>query len=288
MNTSGPCSTALAAYYAPYFVNPDVSDVDFDSLTPGEIFDVISTRFGAKLNGLLKNADGTYNGAFFPDGTWNDGTVYGATPATSISASAQLSTVTVGQPVTITYQLDAAAVAAVTITPAKSGVSGSFSPSTVVIATGDSSGSTTFTPTTAGTASLTCTNNRSLANPAAIVLPVTAAQVGPTVYTQALNVGAHAPLLRAITISYTLDAAAITPVTITPACTLAGTFTSGSTVVVPFGATAAQATFVPSVAGTATFSATNDSGLTNPATVQTSVTNCSNGQLVVLGIRKAH
>lgn len=282
ITVNAACSAELAAYYAPWFVNPDVSDVDYAALTAQEIADILRQRYAPIQNGPLMNVDGTYQGAFFPDGTWNDGSVYDLTPPSAITSSIAVSETPVGAPVTVTYQLDATAFEAVTITPGVSGVSGSYSPATVVIGIGSASGTSAFTASTAGAASLTATNDRALANPTPLALTVTAAPVGPTAYTQ--SAPSAASLGTNFTISYILDAPATQAVTLTPAFTLAGTFDS-ATVVIGFGETSGTVAFTPSVHGSGTLSVTNDVGLPNPANIAISVTACNTGQLIVLGIR---
>lgn len=235
-------------------------------------------------NGGLLRGDGTYAGALFPDGSWNDGTQYQATPPTEISQSANLLSVTVGQPITITYQLDAAANQSVTITPDVDGVTGDFSAATVVIGVGDASGEVTFTPSSEGTAQFTATNNRSLANPAAVEVEVTSPVVSPTLFTQVAD-RTEVSLGGGITVTYTLNAPAVEAVTITPGVTgVAGVF-SAATVVIPNGQTSGQVTFSPSSHGEGSLTATDDSGLTDPAAIAITVAPVNKGQLLVaLGV----
>lgn len=276
----------LAAYYvaADTFADPaSAVGVDWASMSAEEIDTLMNACFRAKLNGALKNADGTYKGMWFPDGTLNDGTVYQLTPPAAITSSIAVTEAVVGQPVEVTFQLDAVANQSVSIDPGVSGVTGTFSPDPVSIAISEATGTTTFTPTSAGTASITCTNNRSLTNPTAITLPVTAPPVDPTLYTQVADASVIA-LGQSVTIVYTLDEIATSDVIITPASTLAGTFTP-PTATVGFGSLTASATFTPSTFGSATLSATNDSSLANPATIALTVSACNAGQLIMLGIR---
>jgi len=235
----------------------------------------------AVASGGAMNPDGTYNGDLFPDGTKNDGTVYQATPPSLITSSAPASAMVVNQTLTITFQLDAAANQAVTITPAVSGVSGSFSAATVEIGVGQASGTVNFTPTTAGTASITCTNNRSLTNPTALTISVTTAGVAPTAYTQAADRTAVS-ITGSIVITYTLNQPADTAVTITPAVSgVAGAFSS-PTVVIPNGQTTGSVSFFPGGLGNGTLTATDDSGLTDPAGISITVTQANAGQMLAL------
>lgn len=293
ITTVAPCSSAIAAYYATHnlFVDPDVSGINYAALTIQEIADLLRLHYAAKAAGSAMNtggADGpagTYKSCFFPDGTYNDGTVYQATPPSLITSSAQLDAIVIGQPDTITFQLDAPANLAVTVTPAVGVVTGSFSPTTVVIGVGEASGTTDFTPATAGAASITATNNRSLTNPAALPVTVTSPVNPPVSYTQALSVNAYTPYPTAITVTYVLNVVATEDVTITPACTLAGSFTTGATVVIAFGTQVGTATFLPATYGPAIFTATNDHSLANPSPAATTVTSTNLANMLVLGVR---
>jgi hypothetical protein len=166
------------------------------------------------------------------------------------------------------------------------GVTGSFSPDPASISLAGSTVDVIFTPTSVGTASITCTNNRSLDNPVPLVITVTAATTQPTLYTQEASADGIT-LGGSVGVVYTLDQPAFEPVTIIPACTLAGSFVSGSSVVIGTGETTGVATFVPSIVGTATFSATNNRSLANPSTVNVLVTRINKGQLLKLGINRA-
>lgn len=275
---------ARAAYFTPWFQNPGHVR-DFSAMTAEQVVAALKADWAPILNGSLKNANGTYRGALFPDGTWNDGTVYNLTPPTLYTSSAAVAGGAVGAPITITLQLDAAANQAVTITPHVAGVTGTFSSATVVIDVGAASITIDFTPTSAGAASVTFTNDRSLPNPAALPLTITAAPTGPTLYTQ-VALPALTPIGQGITITYVLDAPATADVTITPGCTLAGSFVTGSTVVIPFGIQSGSATFVASTIGTATFSATNNRSLSNPATTNVTVVRTTVGQLIRQHMRR--
>lgn len=244
----------------------------------------VVAAFSPLLDGPAKNADGTYNGALFPDGSWNDGSVYQATPPTTISQSANISTVAVNQPVIITYQLDAAANLAVTVTPGLSGVTGDFSAATAVIGVGETSAQLTFTPTSDGTATLTAADDRSLAGPASIEVTVTPAVDAPTAYTQVPN-RVVTTIGGAIVVTYTLNAVATAPVVITPGVTgVTGAFSS-PTVTIPFGQDQGEVTFFAGSAGSGQLTASDDSGLTDPPAIDFDVSVVSAAQLIMLGIR---
>lgn len=274
---------ALAAY-AVMFPNY-VSGETPGYTTAAAVAHALSPAILDVASGGARLPDGTYAGAFFPDGSWNDGTVYGSSGPTSYTATSPSSGAPTGIPITITLQLNAAATADVTFTPGVAGVSGSFSPAAPQILIGQSSVTVDFTATTAGTATVTFTNNRSLPNPAGLVFTMTAPNPDPTLYTQVAVPPVSVSLGQSITITYALDLAATAAVTITPACTLAGTFVTGSTVVIPIGETTGTAVFSPAMAGTATFSATDNRGLTDPASISVTVVAFNVAQLIVLGIR---
>lgn len=248
-----------------------------------DTYEDVIAMFTPSLNGSAKVTSGpgigTYAGALFPDGSWNNGTVYNATPATVISSSILLSSIQVGASTTVTYQLDAAAITPVIITPTKSGTgTGTFSAATVTIGTGEVSGTVDITATGVGTLNIGCTNNAGLTNPATLPLTITAAPVAPTTFTQSASPTTTNPG-GLLTLTYVLNAPATAATTITAACTLSGSFVQGTTVAIPFGETTGTLTFIPSLIGTATFSATNDKSLTNPANIAVTVSACSVGQL---------
>jgi len=276
----------LAAYYvaADTFADPaSAVGVDWAPMSAEEIDTLMNACFRAKLNGALKNADGTYKGMWFPDGTLNDGTVYQLTPPAAITSSIAVTEAVVGQPVEVTFQLDAVANQSVSIDPGVSGVAGTFSPDPVSIAISEATGTTTFTPTSAGTASITCANNRSLTNPTAITLPVTAPAVDPTLFTQVAGRPVIA-LGQSVVITYTLDEIATSDVVITPAASIAGAF-SPTTALIGFGSLTGTTTFTPSTFGTVSISATNDSALANPSAIEVEISACNTAQLIKCGIR---
>lgn len=266
----------LAAYVACF---PDFTTVPL--ATRAQVVAALTPLQG----GPAERADGTYRGAFFPDGSVNDGTVFEGSPASEIAVSASSAELEVGQTGTFTYQANAAVSGDVVVTPVIANVAGTLSSATITILDGQSSASVQFTPTAlpSGQPSVTCTNDGGLANPTALAFNVVAGPVAPTTYTQAD--GTFAALGTSITLTFVLDAPAVDAVTITSACTLAGVYPSGASVVIPFGATTGYVVFAPSTAGVGTFSATNDASLANPANIDVTVTACNTAQLIVLGIR---
>lgn len=270
------------SYLTPYFQDPG-RVVDYASLTPAQIAAEIKEMYAPIEGGPLMNVDGTYRGSFFPDGTWNDGTVYEATPPSSIVSSAPVATAEVGEPVTVTFQLDANANQTVEINPSVSGVTGGFTPDPVTIDVGQGNITTSFVATSAGTATISAANNRSLSGPSNLVLTITSPAVDPTTYTQTLNSGGTT-VGASVQITYVLDQVATADVIITPSSNLAGSFSS-ATVTIPFGSQSAQVTYTPSIQGTHVLSATNDSSLANPANANLLVATTNVAQLIVLGIR---
>jgi hypothetical protein len=89
--------------------------------------------------------------------------------ATAYSSSLSSASGTVGTPVTITFTGNGPSTA--TITPSVSGVSGTFSPTTVNL-NGTTGVTVTFTPSATGTATINSTNSGSLSNPSSLTYTV--------------------------------------------------------------------------------------------------------------------
>ncbi len=257
-------NTLRLSYLTPYFQDPTRTP-DWPNLTAVQAAQQCREMFAPILNGPLKNGNGTYRSAFFPDGTWNDGTVYQATPPSNYTLTCPDTTTVISDPVTLTVQLDAAAAGSIVFTPHVSGVTGTFSPTTLTLTIGQASGSIDFTPTSAGAASLTTTNSIALPNPSAVPVTVTTPSNAPTTFTQ---VASRTVLLVGVPVlvTYTLDKPATSPVTITPASTVPGGF-STPTVVIQVGATVGGASFTASAYTPGTLTAANDSSLANPSAI---------------------
>lgn len=191
-------------------------------------------------------------------------------------------TVGAGTVYTVTPGSGAALSSAVTITPAST-LAGSFSPTTVTIPAGSTAAvSFTFTPSAAGSGTLSFTNSGSLSNPASETLTASSSQTAFTTYSVStpsiLTVGTAATF----TLTPGAGAALSSAVTVTPSSTLAGTFSPAS-VTFPAGSTAAvTCTFTPSVAGSGTFSFTNSGSLSNPAPVTLTATSTNSSSSYVL------
>jgi hypothetical protein len=280
----GPSSqVGRVAYYEQFFQAPDTEVLDYANMTPSQLVAEMRAAYAPIYDGDLKLDDGRYSGAFFPDGSWNDGTVYEATPPTAITSSTSVATAEVGEPIDVTFQLDAAANLSVEINPSVSGVTGSFTPDPVTVGVGEGSATTSLVATSAGTATISASNNRSLSGPSNLALTITTPDADPTTYTQTLS-ASSTTVSASVQITYTLDQVATAGVVITPASNLNGSFSS-PTVAIPFGSQAAQVTYTPSVQGAHTLSATNDSSLLNPQNANLLVANTNVAQLIVLGIR---
>lgn len=239
-------------------------------------------NFSPVVDGNLLTGGGDYVGALLPDGSWNTGASYTPVAPTLYTMTLSASTVQVDGSITVTFALDQPADATTTITPARSVVTGAFSPTTVAIAIGETTGVTTFTPTSAGTSAISATNDRSLTNPASQNLVVTAL---PGPYTQTL--GASSIVVGTpVIITYTLSGARDADAIVTPASTLAGTF-NPATVTLLAGQLTGVTLYTPSVGGTASLTATNDSSLINPsaATLQVLPRSTQAGGLIKYGIR---
>lgn len=270
---SGPPATWTNAlrlsYLTPYYQDPGRTP-DWANLTAAQAAQQCREMYAPILNGPLKNADGTYRGSWFPDTTWNDGTVFLETPPSSYTLISSDSATVIGDPVTLTVQMDAAAAGSIVFTPHISGVAGTFSPSTLTLTIGQSSGTIDFTPTSAGAASLSTTNNASLPNPSAVGVTVTSPADAPTTFSQAASRTVSLVGIP-LTITYTLDKPATAPVTITPASTVPGTF-SAATVVIQTGATVGGVDFTASAYAAGQLTATNDRSLANPSAVNLTAT----------------
>ncbi len=225
---------------------------------------------------------------FTPDNAGSSGTLSSSNngsltnpPALTVSTPAAFSTYALKVPsamtesvaatCTVTPGAGAARTSAAVITP-QSTLTGTFNPTTVTIPAGSTSAVTfAFTPGATGTGTISTTNNASLTNPSGATFSVTAATTSFTTYTLTGPASLTAGSASGYTITPGSGAALSTAVTITPACTLSGTF-SPSSVVIPAGSTAAQTfTFTPGAAGTGTLSATNSGSLTNPASMSIAV-----------------
>lgn len=118
---------------------------------------------GSGLIGWARTSTGT--ATFSPDVTGNvpSGAGFISFSGTSTAAVGALMTIAapagaVSSPVTLTFTLDAPAGASTVITPTQTGGTGTFSPTTVTIASGASSGTCTWTPSATGTSTFAMTS----------------------------------------------------------------------------------------------------------------------------------
>jgi hypothetical protein len=169
--------------------------------------------------------------------------------------------------VTVTVSLDAPATEEVVVTIATN-LTGAFPDgTTITILVGETTGSLLWEPSAASSGTFTASDDAGLTDPAAVALAQE--PPGPTSYTLALDLGPQTEFPDTATLTATLNTAATETVVITIACTLDGVFAPAATITILEDATSGSVTFVPSETGLATFSATDDQGLTDPASVST-------------------
>jgi len=263
-----------ADFYNQVFQDADTSGLDYASMTVAEIGPAIRAARAPIVGGPAMNEDGTYKGPVFPDGSWNDGAVYGQTPETAITSSAAVETAQVGQPVTITFNTDAVASQSISVDPAVSGVTGTFSVDPVTIGLGETSATTSFTATSAGSAVITATNNRSLTNPTALGLAIEVAPTAPTSYTLVTN-RTVIPLGASITLTVALNQ----PATVETTISFTSNMGTAADVVIPFGQRFGVSLFYGTTLGTGTIAANDNQSLTDPAPLNVSVVRMVRGQL---------
>jgi hypothetical protein len=172
--------------------------------------------------------------------------------------------------------------AGVTITPATTG-SGTFSPTSVTLNTGTPSQTFTYTPTTSTTATISTANTGGFSNPATISYTSSSAP--------ATGISLAGPSSGVISVPTTAYTVALTPgggasagVTVTPASTLAGTF-SPPTVSLSTGTPSQTFTFTPSASGSGQIRASVTGGLTPPGNLTLVVVNPNSRTPVPPGVR---
>ncbi|NHN88361.1 hypothetical protein [Acetobacter conturbans] len=166
---------------------------------------------------------------------------------------------------TIAPASDTILTAALTITPTST-LAGTFTPASVTLAAGATTAVTfIFVPSVAGSGTISTTNSASLTDPASLSVVAIAIPTTFTTYT----IAGSTTLIAGVPATYTLTpgsgTALSTDVTLTPACTLGGTFSPAS-VTIPAGSTTAVTfTFTVSGGGVGTLSISSGGALTNPA-----------------------
>jgi len=148
----------------------------------------------------------------------------------------------------------------VTITPSDGGAGGTFSPSSVVLATAVPAASFTYTPSSYGPRTISTTNSGSLVNPASISFVSVAASYtlsGPS----SGNVGTPS---TNFTVALPTGAPVAGTLTVTPNDGGAGGTFTPTSVALTTGTPSATFTYTPSSTGTKTISVTNNGGLTDP------------------------
>jgi len=187
--------------------------------------------------------------------------------ATAYTMTASSATILSSQMDTLTFAPNGTVGSAVTVTPAVSGVTGTFSPTTITFASGATSSSTqtvTFTPSSSGTAVISATNSGSLTNPSSISITVAQA-------TTTYEVAGNASVTEGTASTYTVTQGAGTlnnDTDVIPAISgITGTFTPAS-ISLPAGSGATGTfTFTASSTGSGTMSFTNDGTLTNASSL---------------------
>jgi len=174
------------------------SSISVDLVGSGTSWVNGTTTFGCTGGGSVTSVtvtDSTHCTVVFTPGIvgtcWlyeNTGGTNGAT-ATFLGTAAAATTYTLSGPTSLTQNVastytvalypNGATATSTVVTPAVSGVSGTFSPTTVTISTATPSATFTFTPTTGGAGTLSTTNNNSLTDPSSISINVAVPVVIP-------------------------------------------------------------------------------------------------------------
>ncbi|MFT8896276.1 MAG: hypothetical protein ABF968_04855 [Acetobacter sp.] len=174
------------------------------------------------------------------------------------------SAVTVGTESDYTVKPDAAPTADVVVTLSDNNGGGAFDPGTVTMPAGSVAAQTFgYLARSAGTKTISATNNGSLANPANLSVVASTAVTPPTKITLDLS-SSTVQAGGVINATFELDYPAVTPVTITPQTVGgAGSF-SPATLTIAAGATSATTQWTaPTSAGSVTMGCKNGSSLTN-------------------------
>nr|WP_260176001.1 GDSL-type esterase/lipase family protein [Acetobacter oeni] len=156
---------------------------------------------------------------------------------------------------------------AVVVTPAST-ITGTFSPATITLPAGVTTGVTfTFTPSATGAGTISTTNNGSLTDPAALTISVASSSTPFSTYTLIGPVSLTVGSASTFTVTPGAGAANSSAITITPASTVTGTFTPASVTFTAGSTSAATFTFTPGASGTGDLTTTNSASLTNPSAI---------------------
>lgn len=187
-------------------------------------------------------------------------------PAYTLTGPASLS---VGSKATYTVLLasDTTLTAALTITPTST-IPGTFTPTAVTLAiAATTSVAFTFTPTAAGSGTLSTTNSGGLNDPQAVSIIATAPPTAFTTYTLTGPTALTTGLAATYTVTPGSGTGLSLPLSITPSCTIAGSFSPAS-VTIPAGSTDSLTfTFTPADDGPGTLNVSNSGTLTNPGSL---------------------
>ncbi|NHN83682.1 hypothetical protein GOB93_03380 [Acetobacter musti] len=212
-----------------------------------------------------------------------------AAAATTTYSVTGPSALTVGTAATFTVtQGSGTLVSDTIITPALTGITGTISPTTVSFSGGTGQTATfTVTPTATGTGTMSFTNSRSLTDPSALALTVSAEAVPFSNYTLGLSPASVSAGGRStVTATPGSGAANTAAIVVTLSDGGAGGSFSPATVTFAAGSTAAvTSTYTaPTTAQTVSISGTNNGSLSNPASASLTVTDAvANTVLAVTG-----
>lgn len=168
----------------------------------------------------------------------------------------------------------------VTVTPSDGGGGGSFTPSSVTISAGTPSATFTYTPGSAGTKTISVTNNGSLTNPSNITFTASVAAATAVTMTGPTGGAVSSP-----STNFTIGAnGAITgTVVVTPTDNGGGGSFTPSTVSISSGSPTATFTYTPASTGAKTISVANNGGLTNPSNITYTATSAAATAVTMTG-----
>ncbi|NHN88825.1 SGNH/GDSL hydrolase family protein [Acetobacter conturbans] len=197
-----------------------------------------------------------------------NGDAAATTTSTTYSLALNPTSLLLGASSTVSAQMNGTGPAAATVVTLSDGsAGGTFTPATLSFAAGVTTALTSvYKPAKSGTISVSGTNNQSLTNPTAQTLTIT-----PVATTYTLTGSSSLTINTAGTYTLTPNAALSASVTVTPACTLAGTFSPATLTLASGSTTAVTFTFTPTASGSGTLSTTNSGTLTNPASLALTV-----------------
>lgn len=236
----------------------NIIDVTPLNIWPGIITAKTTTGFRLQLNGMPDSSNyylsWTISGESLPPVL---ATTYFLTgPATG----------TVGAPQTFTVALPVGTTvaASVTVTPIDGGGGGSFAPTSVMLTDAAPSATFDYTPASAGTKTISVTNDGALTNPAN--LSFVASAFASAYSLSGPSSGAISTASTNFTVTL-VGGGVAAPVTVTPSAGGGGGTFAPASVILTTGAPSATFTYTPASYGAKTISVTNDGGLTDPGSL---------------------